>query len=53
MLYYDRSDSFSELLPIVDLAISEGPVCFEPYGEEGYSNKTYYPLLNSTPDSCD
>lgn len=53
VMYYGVGDSNSTNLPIIDIGITEGDVCFESIGEEGTKEKEYYPLLKKKPDGCD
>jgi len=51
VLYYSNDDS-SPILPIIDITITRGPVCFEDPGDEGFPDTEIYPLLAAAQDLC-
>mmetsp|Transcript_34485 Transcript_34485/g.60586 ORF Transcript_34485/g.60586 Transcript_34485/m.60586 type:complete len:405 (-) Transcript_34485:3833-5047(-) len=53
VLYYQKADEESTVLPIIDVKISEGLACYDKPHDQYSANRTYYPLLESTPSKCD
>jgi hypothetical protein len=53
VLYYQKGDAESTTLPIIDVKITEGLACYDEPGDQLNPNRSYYPLLKSTPDKCD
>lgn len=53
VLYYNKADEDSTILPIIDVKITEGLACYDEPNDQYNSNRTYYPLLESTPSECD
>jgi hypothetical protein len=53
VLYFDRGSDSSEEMPIIEIKITEGQVCFEDPGDEGNTSKSYFKLLKQTPSFCD
>lgn len=53
VLYFDRGSDTSTEMPIIEIKITEGEVCYQYTGDEGNKDKTYFPLLLETPSFCD
>lgn len=52
VLYYSN-DASSSSLPIIDITITRGPVCYEDPGDESFPGTEPYKLLISTPEQCE
>ena len=52
VLYYSN-DQDSSVLPIIDITITKGQVCFEDPGDENFAGSAEYPLLLESVSKCD